>query len=210
MAAELIEIFPENPDDRKINYIVEKLREGALIIYPTDTVYSMGCDSGNVKAVEKLCKLKGIKPLQNKFSIVCHDLSDISTYARVGNAAFRLMKRILPGPYTIILPSTGDLPKILQTNRKTIGIRVPDHNVPKRIIEALGRPIITTSVKDDIDDIIEYPNDITDIYQKNQYDVDIIIDGGWCGIIASTVLDCTDDTDFEVIREGLGEIEGII
>ena len=209
MAAEIVEIVPENPDDRKIDYIVNCLKSGGLIIYPTDTVYSMGCDSSNVKAVERLCRLKNIKPVQNKFSIVCHDLSDISKYAKVPNIAFRIMKRILPGPYTVILPSTGDLPKILQTNRKTIGIRVPDHNIPRRIIEALGHPIITTSVKDDIDDIIEYPNEIEEIFDQNQHKVDIIIDGGWCGIIPSTILDCTSETEINVIREGLGEFEQV-
>lgn len=207
MAAELIEIFPDNPDDRKIDRIVECLKSGGVIIYPTDTVYSMGCDSSNVKAVEKLCKLKNIKPSQNKFSIVCDDLRDISVYAKVSNEAFRMMKRLLPGPFTFILPSTGDLPRILQTNRKTIGIRVPDHKVPKLIIEKLGHPIITTSLKDDIDDIREYPNEIELIYEQNQYKVDIIVDGGWCGVYPSTVVDATDGTNIHVIREGVGEIE---
>ncbi|MCP9768162.1 threonylcarbamoyl-AMP synthase [Lacihabitans sp. LS3-19] len=206
MAAELVEIFPDNPDDRIIDRVVACLKNGGLIIYPTDTVYSMGCDSSNVKAVERLCKLKHIKPNQNKFSIVCSDLRDISTYAKVSNEAFRLMKRVLPGPFTFILPSTGDLPRILQTNRKTIGIRVPDHKVPNLIIQKLGHPIITTSVKDDIDDIVEYPNDIELLNEQNQYKVDMIIDAGWCGIIPSTVVDATDSTNIIVIREGLGDL----
>ena len=120
MKAEIIEIFPDNPDDRKIQQVVDCLKNGGVIIYPTDTVYSMGCDSRNVKAVEKLCKLKNVKPSQNRFSIVCSDLSDISVYAKVPNVAFRLMKKLLPGPYTFILPTTGDLPKILQTNRNSM------------------------------------------------------------------------------------------
>ncbi len=206
MAAEIIEIFPDNPDDRKIDRIIQCLLDGGLIIYPTDTVYSMGCDSKNIKAVERLCRLKGVKASQNNFSIVCSDLSDISKYARVSNVAFRLIKKMLPGPYTFILPATSDLPKILQTKRKTIGIRVPDHNIPRIIIEKLGNPIITTSVKDDIDDIVEYPNEIEVIFEQNQNHVDLIIDGGWCGIIPSTVIDATTD-NFELIREGLGPFE---
>jgi tRNA threonylcarbamoyl adenosine modification protein (Sua5/YciO/YrdC/YwlC family) len=206
MAAEIIEIYPDNPDERKIDKVVECLKNGGLIIYPTDTVYSMGCDSKNVKAVERLCKLKNIKPNQNKFSIVCADLRDISIYAKVPNGAFRLMKKLLPGPYTFILPSTGDLPKILQTNRKTIGIRVPDYKIPKIIIEKLGSPIITTSVKDDIDDIVEYPNEIEVLFEQNQNKVDIIIDAGWCGVIPSTVIACNEMDEVELVREGLGEL----
>jgi tRNA threonylcarbamoyl adenosine modification protein (Sua5/YciO/YrdC/YwlC family) len=209
MAAELVEVFPDNPDDRVIDKIVSCLKNGGVIIYPTDTVYSMGCDSSNVKAVERLCKLKNIKPSQNKFSIVCSDLRDISTYAKVSNEAFRLMKRLLPGPFTFIMPSTGDLPKILQTNRKTIGIRVPDHKVPNLIIQKLGHPIITTSVKDDIDDIVEYPNEIELLFDQNQHKVDMIVDAGWCGVIPSTVVDATESSNIHVLREGLGEVGDI-
>ncbi len=206
MAAELVEVFPDNPDDRVIDKIVNCLKNGGVIIYPTDTVYSMGCDSSNVKAVERLCKLKNIKPSQNKFSIVCSDLRDISTYAKVSNEAFRLMKRLLPGPFTFIMPSTGDLPKILQTNRKTIGIRVPDHKVPNLIIQKLGHPIITTSVKDDIDDIVEYPNEIELLFDQNQHKVDMIVDAGWCGVIPSTVVDATESSNIHILREGLGDV----
>jgi tRNA threonylcarbamoyl adenosine modification protein (Sua5/YciO/YrdC/YwlC family) len=206
MAAELVEVFPDNPDDRVIDKIVNCLKNGGVIIYPTDTVYSMGCDSSNVKAVERLCKLKNIKLSQNKFSIVCSDLRDISTYAKVSNEAFRLMKRLLPGPFTFIMPSTGDLPKILQTNRKTIGIRVPDHKVPNLIIQKLGHPIITTSVKDDIDDIVEYPNEIALLFDQNQHKVDMIVDAGWCGVIPSTVVDATESSNIHVLREGLGDV----
>jgi tRNA threonylcarbamoyl adenosine modification protein (Sua5/YciO/YrdC/YwlC family) len=142
----------------------------------------------------------------NKFSIVCSDLRDISTYAKVSNEAFRLMKRLLPGPFTFIMPSTGDLPKILQTNRKTIGIRVPDHKVPNLIIQKLGHPIITTSVKDDIDDIVEYPNEIALLFDQNQHKVDMIVDAGWCGVIPSTVVDATESSNIHVLREGLGDV----
>ncbi|MFY7910463.1 MAG: L-threonylcarbamoyladenylate synthase, partial [Emticicia sp.] len=205
MSAEIIELYQGNLDERKLQKVVECLKNGGIIIYPTDTVYSMGCDIFNTKAVEKLSKIKGIKLQHNNFSIVCHDLSNISTYAKVSNNTFRLLKRALPGPFTFILPATGDLPKTLQTKRKTIGIRIPDHEIPLKIIEMLGNPIITTSVKDDIDDILEYPNEIEVIYSQNAEKVDIIIDGGWCGIEPSTVVLAVDD-DFEVIREGLGDL----
>jgi tRNA threonylcarbamoyl adenosine modification protein (Sua5/YciO/YrdC/YwlC family) len=206
MPAELIEIFPDNPDDRKIDRVVECLKNGGIIIYPTDTVYSMGCMASNAKAVEKLCRLKNTKVEQNRFSIVCSDLKEISLYAKVSNQAFRLLKRIFPGPFTVILPATGDLPKIIQTKRKTIGIRIPDHTVPHLITRKLGSPLITTSLKDDIDDIIEYPNEIEVIFEQNQHKVDIILDCGWCGIIPSTVLDLTDDGEYKIEREGVGEI----
>jgi tRNA threonylcarbamoyl adenosine modification protein (Sua5/YciO/YrdC/YwlC family) len=206
MLAELIEIFPTNIDTRKLGHVVECLKAGGIIIYPTDTVYSMGCMSSHVKAVEKLCKLKNMKPEQNRFSIVCSDLKDIATYAKVSNQAFRILKQILPGPFTVILPATGDLPKILQTKRKTIGIRIPEHAIPQAIIELLGVPLITTSLKDDIDDIIEYPNEIEVIFEQNMQNVDIVLSGGWCGIIPSTVIDLTDDTEYKVLREGVGEI----
>ncbi len=205
MSAEIIELYQGNSDERKLRQIVECLKNGGIIIYPTDTVYSMGCDIFNTKAVEKLSKIKGIKLQHNNFSIVCHDLSNISTYAKVSNNTFRLLKRALPVPFTFILPATSDLPKTLQTKRKTIGIRIPDHEIPLKIIEMLGNPIITTSVKDDIDDILEYPNEIEVIYSQNAEKVDIIIDGGWCGIEPSTVVLAVDD-DFEVIREGVGDL----
>lgn len=205
MSAEIIELYQGNLDERKLQKVVECLKNGGIIIYPTDTVYAMGCDIFNTKAVEKLSKIKGIKLQNNNFSIVCHDLSNISTYAKVTNDTFRLLKRALPGPFTFILQATGDLPKTLQTKRKTIGIRIPDHEIPLKIIEMLGNPIITTSVKDDIDDIMEYPNEIEVIFSQNSEKVDIIIDGGWCGIEPSTVVLAVDD-NFEVIREGIGDL----
>lgn len=203
MAAELIKIYPENPDQRKIDEVVKHLRNGEIIIYPTDTVYSMGCSTLSEKAIEKLCRIKGIKPSQNNFSIVCEDLSNISQYCKVSNFAFKILKKNLPGPFTFILPTTNDLPKIL-LNRKTIGIRVPDHPIPHALTKALGAPLITTSVKDDVDDIIEYPNEIEQIYEQNQNKVDLIIDGGWANIIPSTVVDLTND-EVIIVREGAEE-----
>ncbi len=208
MPADIIEIYSDNIDERKLIKIIECLKNGGIIIYPTDTVYSMGCDMMNTKAVERLSKIKNIKLQNNNFSIVCHDLSNIASFARVSNNAFKLLKKALPGPFTFILPATSDLPKSLQTKRKSIGIRIPNHPIPLKIIEKLGNPIITTSVKDDVDDIQEYPNEIEVIYEQNANKVDLIIDGGWCGIIPSTVIYALDD-DFEVIREGLGDFSEI-
>jgi tRNA threonylcarbamoyl adenosine modification protein (Sua5/YciO/YrdC/YwlC family) len=206
VAAEIIHIHPENPQHRLIEQVVEVFRDGGIVIYPTDTVYAMGCDINQNRAIERLSKIKGVKVKKNNFSIICNDLSDISTYAKVSNQAFKTMKSYVPGPFTFILPATNDLPKLLQTNRKSIGIRVPNHPIPLEIVRQLGNPIITTSVKDDIDDIIEYPNEIDVIYELNKHNADLIIDGSWCGMIPSTVIDMTTD-DFEVIREGLGEFE---
>jgi tRNA threonylcarbamoyl adenosine modification protein (Sua5/YciO/YrdC/YwlC family) len=206
MAAEILRIYENEPDPAKINEVVKYLKDGGIIVYPTDTVYAMGCDIYQNRAVEKLSMLKGMKAKKNNFSIVCSDLSDIADYARVDDKAFKIMKKAFPGPYTFILPATNKLPKLLQTNRKTIGIRVPDHPVPQAIVKALGNPIITTSVKDDVDDFLEYPNEIEIIIDQNQHKADLIIDGGWSGITPSTVIDATTD-DIEVIREGLGEAE---
>ena len=206
MPAEILHIHPENPQPRLIAQVVDVFRNGGIVIYPTDTVYAMGCDINQNRAIERLSKIKGLKVKKNNFSIICNDLSDIATYAKVSNQVFKTMKSYVPGPYTFILPATNDLPKLLQTNRKSIGIRVPNHPIPLEIVRQLGNPIITTSVKDDIFDIIEYPNEIDEIYESNKHNADLIIDGSWCGIVPSTVVDMTTD-NFEIIREGLGEFE---
>ncbi|WP_025762270.1 L-threonylcarbamoyladenylate synthase [Dyadobacter tibetensis] len=207
MPAEFIRIYPENPDERKIRKVVECLRDGGLVIYPTDTVYGLGCDIYNARAVEKVARIKGVKPQKNDFSFICYDLSHIADYARVGNAAFKLMKRVLPGPYTFILDATNNVPKLLNTNKKTVGIRVPDNNIPRMLVKQLGNPIVTTSIKDE-DEVIEYSTDPELIFEKFQHQVDIIIDGGYGGNIGSTIVLATDD-DFEVIREGLGDVSVI-
>ena len=204
MAAEFLRIYPENPDERKIRQVVECLRGGGVIIYPTDTVYGIGCDIHNTRAVEKVARIKGIKPQKNNFSFICYDLSHIADYARVSNAAFKLMKKALPGPFTFILEASGKVPKLLNTNKKTVGIRVPDHNIPRCIVKELGNPILTSSIKDE-DEIIEYSTDPELIFEKFEHQVDIVIHGGYGGNIASTIVDATSD-DFELIREGLGEI----
>lgn len=203
MPAELIRIYPENPDERKIRQVVDCLRDGGLVIYPTDTIYGLGCDIFNTRAVEKIARIKGIKAQKNDFSFICYDLSHIADYARVGNSAFKMMKRVLPGPYTFILDANNQVPKLLNTNKKTVGIRVPDNLIPRLIVKELGNPIVTTSIKDD-DEIIEYSTDPELIYEKFQHQVDIVIDGGYGGNVASTIVLATND-DFEVIREGLGD-----
>lgn len=203
MPAELIKIYPENPDERRIGQVVECLKDGGLVIYPTDTVYGLGCDIFNTRAVEKIARIKGIKPQKNDFSFICYDLSHIADYARVGNVAFKTMKRVLPGPYTFILSANNSVPKLLNTNKKTVGIRIPDHNIPRAIVKLLGNPIVTTSIKDD-DEVIEYSTDPELIFEKFQHQVDIVIDGGYGGNIGSTIVKADGD-DFEIVREGLGD-----
>ena len=204
MAAEFIKLYPKNPDPRRIEHIVRALRDGAVVIYPTDTIYGMGCDIHNARAVERVARIKGIKPTKNDFSFICYDLSHIADYARVSNQAFKLMKSLLPGPFTFILQATGNVPKLLNTNKKTVGIRVPDNDIPRQIVHQLGNPIITTSIRDE-DEIIEYSTDPELIFEKFQNQVDIVVDGGYGGNVPSTIVDATDD-DFSVIRQGLGEL----
>lgn len=204
MSAEFIKLYPQNPDPRRIAQIVQSLRDGGVIIYPTDTVYGMGCDIHNARAVERIARIKGIKPAKNDFSFICYDLSHIADYARVSNQAFKLMKSVLPGPFTFILQATSNVPKLLNTNKKTVGIRVPDNDIPRLIVKELGNPIITTSIRDE-DEIIEYSTDPELIFEKFQHLVDIVIDGGYGGNVASTIVDATDD-EFSIIRQGLGEL----
>ena len=204
MPAELIRIYPENPDPRRIREVAECLRDGGLVIYPTDTVYGLGCDIHNTRAVEKVARIKGIKPQKNDFSFICFDLSHIADYARVSNAAFKLMKKALPGPFTFILEANNHVPKLLNTNKKAVGIRVPDNDIPRFFVRELGNPIITPSIKDD-DEVIEYSTDPELIYEKFQNLVDIVVDGGYGGNVGSTIVDATTD-DFEIMREGLGDL----
>ena len=197
----LIKIYPENPNPREIDKVIDVLRDGGLVIYPTDTVYAIGCDALNVRAVEKICQMKGINPQKSNLSIICYDLSNLSEYAKVSNSAFKLMKKHLPGPFTFILPTSSELPKIYK-NRKEVGIRVPDNNIIRTLVKELGNPILTMSVHDD-DDMIEYSTDPELIHEKYEDTVDIVIDGGYGGFEASTVVDCTTDY-FEIIRQGKG------
>ena len=209
MAAEFIKIYPENPDPRKIQKIVEVLRNGGVIIYPTDTVYGMGCDIHNLRAVERIAQIKGIKVKKHNFSFICYDLSNISEYTRsLSTKVFKMMKKALPGPYTFILEANNQVPKILNSNKKTVGIRVPDHSVPRLLVKELGAPILTTSIHDE-DEIVEYSTDPELIYEKYRDLVDIVIDGGYGHNVASTILDCSGD-EIEIVRQGLGSVEELL
>lgn len=200
-----VKLFEDNPNERDILRIAEVLREGGVIIYPTDTIYAIGCDINHVKAVQRVCQLKGVKPEKANFSMICRDLSNIAAYAKVSNETFKVMKRNLPGPYTFVLPATSKLPNVLMNKRKTIGIRIPDNRIVMAIVEELGNPLLTTSVKAD-DDVIEYMTDPELIYEKYGKSVDIVVDGGYGQNVASTVVDCT-GSSIEIVRQGIGELE---
>lgn len=206
--ADFIKLYEENPREDIIKEIAESIRDGALVIYPTDTVYGIGCDLYNQKALNRLCLIKGVKPNKLNLSFICYDLSDISLYAKqIDNSVFKLMKRVLPGPYTFILNASSKVPKILNVKKPHVGIRVPNNNIPRQLVKTLGNPILTSSIRDE-DEVIEYSTDPELIFEKFEKTVDIIIDGGYGGNVPSTVLDCTVEP-FEVLREGLGEVEGL-
>jgi tRNA threonylcarbamoyl adenosine modification protein (Sua5/YciO/YrdC/YwlC family) len=205
MAAELLKIHPLNPESRKINRVVDSLRKGGIVIYPTDTVYGIGCDLLNRRSIERLCRILEIKPQKLDLSFICSSISQISEYVkRLDTPAFKLLKKNLPGPYTFILEASSKVPKILDVNKKTVGVRMPAHLIPMAIIEQLGNPIITSSIKHE-DEVREYTTDPEEIYAEFKNDVEIVIDGGAGGNVPSTVIDCT-TSDFKIIREGLGEI----
>lgn len=197
----LIKLYNENPNPREIEKVVSVLREGGIVIYPTDTLYGMGCDALNVRAVEKICNMKGIDPQKSNLSIICNDLSVMSEYARVSTPIFKLMKRNLPGPFTFILPTTSSLPKIYK-NKKTVGIRVPDNMIIREIVAQLGNPVLNTSVKDEEEET-EYSTDPELIHEKWGNFADIVIDGGIGGTEASTIVDCSSGEP-EIIRQGKG------
>lgn len=209
MTAELIRIHPQNPEGRKIKHVVEILRRGGIIVYPTDTIYGIGCDLMNRKSIERLCQVMNIKPQKLDLSFICSDLSHISEYVRkIDTPVFKILKKALPGPYTFILESSSKVPKILNVNKRTVGIRIPDHNIPLVIVQQLGNPLITASIKDD-DVIKEYTTDPEEIYEDFKHKVDIVIDGGPGGNIPSSVIDCTAD-EIVIIRRGLGDVEQFI
>ncbi|MFN8287847.1 MAG: L-threonylcarbamoyladenylate synthase [Chitinophagales bacterium] len=200
----LLRVNPYNIDDRIIVQIVNCLKNGGIIIYPTDTVYTLGCDLTHPEAYEKVCKLKGIKPNKANFSIVCYDLSHISDFTHtVPTPVYKLMKRLLPGPYTFILNGNHTLNKIFGYNKKTIGIRVPDNPIARTIVDALGAPILSASIKNE-DTILEYITDPQDIYEKYDHTVNIVIDGGPGGNVPSTIIDYTGSEPI-LVREGAGE-----
>jgi tRNA threonylcarbamoyl adenosine modification protein (Sua5/YciO/YrdC/YwlC family) len=206
MTAEFIPIHPKNPEPRKIRHVADVLARGGIVIYPTDTVYGIGCSLLNRKSVLNLCNIIGIKPRQLDLSFICDDLSQISEYARkIDTPIFKLMKKSLPGPYTFILEASPRVARILDVNKKTVGVRIPDHAIPRALVRALGNPLISSSIKDD-DHIREYTTDPEEIYKEFRHSVDVVIDGGAGGNIPSTVLDCTGD-EVLVVREGLGAVD---
>ncbi|WP_370407688.1 L-threonylcarbamoyladenylate synthase [Tenacibaculum dicentrarchi] len=203
--AQFIKLYNDNPNPKEIVKIVKVLQNGGLIIYPTDTVYGLGCDITNTKALEKIAKIKGVKLEKSNFSFICNNLSHLSDYVKqIDSATFKILKRALPGPYTFILPGSNSLPKVFK-KRKTIGIRIPDNIIAQTIVEALGNPIVSTSIHDE-DEVIEYTTDPELIFEKWQNIVDIVIDGGYGDNYASTVIDLTTDSP-EVIREGKGSLD---
>lgn len=204
MAADFIKLYPENPERRVVEGIVDVLRKGGVIIYPTDTVYGLGCDIFNQKAVEQIRMLKGIKGKKLNLSFICSGLSHISEYTRhLDTPTFKLMKKALPGPYTFILESSSKVPKILNVKKKTVGIRVPDNNIPRDIVKTLGNPILTTSIHDD--EIHDYATDPEVIYDAFKHKVDVVINGGFGNVHPSTIIDCTGANPI-VIREGMGDV----
>jgi len=201
----LLKIHPDTPAQRNIDKVVECLSAGGVIIFPTDTIYALGCNIYSSKAIDRIARIKGIKKQKANFSFLFYDLSQLSDYTKpIHNDVFKLMRRTLPGPYTYILDANSNVPRIFQSKKKTVGIRIPENNIVSHIIRELGNPIMSTSIHDD-DEIIEYTTDPELIYEKYQNQVDIVINGGFGDNEASTIIDCTGEEP-EVIREGKGLI----
>lgn len=197
----LIQIHPDNPQPRLIKQVIECLKNGGIIAYPTDTIYGLGCDISQHKAIERICKIKNVDPQKAQLSFICSDLSNLSDFTKsIDTPLYRMLKTYLPGPYTFILPASKQVPKILQSKKSTIGLRVPDNNICQQILLELGNPILSTSFPGDM---VEEYTDPEIIYEKFEHLVDIVIDGGIGGMIPSTVVDCTTD-EWKLIREGLG------
>jgi len=202
----LIKIYPENPNPKHIRQVVDLLEVGGIIIYPTDTVYAMGCDIKANKSIDKIARFKGLNPENPDLSLIFHDMSQLSEYTVIrDNTIFKLLKRNLPGPFTFIVRANNQIPKLFKNKKKTVGIRIPDSPIVKELIRELGRPIITTSIHDP-DEIIEYTTDPELIHEKFREFADIVIDGGYGKNEASTIVDCTGDEP-EIIRQGLGILE---
>ena len=203
--AEFIKIYEDNPNTKAVKRVVDLLKKGGLIIYPTDTVYGLGCDITNTKALEKIARIKGVKLEKANFSFICHDLSNLSDYVKqIDTSTFKILKRALPGPYTFILPGAKTLPSVFK-KKKTVGIRVPNNNIALEIVKQLGNPIISTSIRDE-DDVIEYTTDPELILEKWDNHVDLVIDGGYGDNVASTIIDLSENEPL-IIREGKGSIE---
>jgi len=200
----LIKIYPENPNEREIAAVVKILQNDGVIIYPTDSVYGLGCSIRSKKALDRILRIKGSKIKDVRFSIICPDLSNLADYARVNNATFKLLKKNLPGPFTFILPASGKVPDSYSGKRKTIGLRIPNNAIPVEITRALGFPLVNTSIKD-LDEVLEYTTDPELIHERFNSVVDCVIDGGYGGNEPSTIVDCSGD-EIEIIRQGLGEL----
>ncbi|NSW45379.1 MAG: threonylcarbamoyl-AMP synthase [Bacteroidales bacterium] len=202
----LIKLYEENPNPKDLKKVVDVLKNDGVIIYPTDSVYAFGCNIFSTKALERIAMLKNLDPQKSHFSFIFYDLSQISTYTNpLSNETFKLLKHNLPGPFTFILEANSNVPKILKLNKKkTIGIRIPNNNIARQIVNELGNPILTTSVIED-DDIIEYMTDPELIHEKYKDKVDLVIDGGYGNLVPSTIVDCTSG-EFKIIREGSGEL----
>lgn len=203
--AQFIKIYEDKPSEAAIAKVVKVLKEGGLVIFPTDTVYGLGCDITNSRALEKIAKIKGIKLEKANWSFICHDLSNLSDYVRqIDTATFKILKRALPGPYTFILPGNNNLPKEFK-KKTTVGIRVPDNSIILELVRQLGNPIVSTSIRD-VDDVIEYTTDPELIFEKWQNLVDVVIDGGYGDNVGSTIIDLSDYEPI-VVREGKGSID---
>ena len=201
----LLKIYPENTNPKAVEQAVEVLRNGGVIIYPTDTVYAFGCDIFQARAVEKICRFRNLDPSKAHLSIVCPDMSRLSEFAKVDNNTFKLMKRLLPGPFTFILKRSNKLPKLFK-ERSEVGIRVPDNNITIELVKALGNPILSASLRDDDDDVLEYLTDPELMSEKYCNEVDMVIDGGFGSIKPSTIIDCTGNEP-EIVRQGKGKVE---
>jgi tRNA threonylcarbamoyl adenosine modification protein (Sua5/YciO/YrdC/YwlC family) len=202
----LLKIYPENPNPKDIRQVVEVLKNGGIIVYPTDTVYGLGCDITHAKAVEKVARFKNVKVEKSNFSFICSDLSHLSDFSKpVSNSVFKLLKRYLPGPFTFILNANSNVPKYFKGKKKTVGIRIPDNSIIIEIVRALGNPIMSTSIHDD-DEIVEYSTDPELIHERFNDFADLVIDGGYGDNVPSTIVDCTEDVPV-VVRQGKGIFE---
>jgi len=202
----ILRIHPDNTGERQVQKAADILQEGGVIIFPTDTVYGLGCDIYNARAVERVARIKGISIEKANFSFICHDLSHLSDFARhVNNVTFKLMKQCLPGPFTFILEASHNVPRVFRNKKKTIGIRIPDNHIIRAIVRELGHPVLTTSIHDE-DEILDYITDPELIHEKYQYLVDAVVDGGYGNIYPSTVIDCSDEEPV-LVRQGIGEVD---
>jgi tRNA threonylcarbamoyl adenosine modification protein (Sua5/YciO/YrdC/YwlC family) len=202
----LLRIYNENPNPKHIRQVVEVLDAGHIIIYPTDTVYAMGCDIKATRSIEKIARFKGLNPKNPDLSLIFHDMSQLAEYTIIrDNAIFKLLKRNLPGPFTFIVQANNQIPKMFKNKKKTVGIRIPDNNIVLELVKELGRPIVTTSIHD-MDEIVEYTTDPELIYEKFRFFTEMVIDGGFSKNEASTIVDCTDE-EIKIVRQGLGILE---